>query len=120
MIELPLEAHQNDHVLSLTRHNSAGASGWQQGRLLRHRSKHGQHAGHALGLGTCRAAEEVIGELDVRDYLAATPVGMELVVSGPITAVPAMPLWALAAMVASMLLLAIRTNDRVAASRARK
>jgi hypothetical protein len=47
-------------------------------------------------------------------------VGMELVVSGPITAVPAMPLWALAAMVASMLLLAIRTNDRVAASRARK
>jgi 2',3'-cyclic-nucleotide 2'-phosphodiesterase (5'-nucleotidase family) len=59
-----------------------------------------------VGLGTTSITATQNG---TGDYLAATPVSMDLVVSGPATAAPAMPIWALVAMAGLMLLVAVRT-----------
>jgi 2',3'-cyclic-nucleotide 2'-phosphodiesterase (5'-nucleotidase family) len=62
-----------------------------------------------VGVGTTSITATQSGN---NDYLAATPVTMDLAVSGPVISAPAMPLWALLSMVATILAAAARLLTR--------
>jgi hypothetical protein len=67
-----------------------------------------------LGVGTTSITATQIGN---GDYLAATPASMDLVVSPPTAQVPAMPIWAIVALLGFIILAGVRVLIRDAANR---